>query len=80
MSSKMYLEPLTRQGMRALLDEIELLDENLKETSELALQLEAASKSLWEECNTIRVRRTAAEEAIHALATNGLLIHSIVGD
>lgn len=80
MSKNMYLETITRQGMKALLDEIESLDYNLEETSELAAQLEAASKSLWEECNVIKQRKSAAEDAVRKLATSGFFIHSVVGE
>lgn len=60
------------------LDELDQLELDLVETSELAHQLEAASKSLWEECHKIEERRTVAQGAVRRIATYGLFINESV--
>jgi hypothetical protein len=73
-----HLEALSRQGMRALLDELEQLDEELEGTSELAHQLETASKTLWEECHRIKERKARAQDTIRRIATHGLIVNEVV--
>ena len=69
-----HIDSISRMGMRALIDEIETLENELDAKAELARQMETASRTLWEECHQIKERRVKIEDAIRRLSRVGSFV------
>ena len=69
------IDSISRMSLRALIDEVEMLENELNAKSELAQQMETASKTLWEECHQIKERRVKVEDTIRCISRVGSFVY-----